>query len=214
MHKVIFFDVDGVLNVQSVTYYSHSWKVLGSDPVEPHLMARLEFIMKRVPDSIIVVTSSWGMKKLIRKLIKARFKYIDRIVDSTPRNVQPRGNQIQAWMDENKLGRYIIIEDELGLERELFPSHSLIDVNMDEGLSNKNTIDSVIALNDLTKYDGVICDLNITNYEKYYELGYRAQVGIPILDGLPYYKELYENWDTITINNKRLEMTLSKKKEV
>ena len=208
--KVLFLDIDGVLNVQSVTYYSHSWKVLGHDPIEPHLMTRLEFIMERVPDSVIVVTSSWGMKKLIRKLTKARFKYLDRIVDSTPRDVQPRANQIQAWMDENKLGRYIIIEDELGLEREVFPSHTLIDVDMDEGLSNKNTIDSVIALNDLTKYDGIVCELNMTNYKKYHNMGYRAQVGIPMLDGYIHYKELYENWNTITICNRRLEMVLSK----
>ena len=210
--KTIFLDIDGVLNIMSVTYYSHSYLIIGNDPIDTHLMMRLEFIMERIPDSVIVVTSSWKMRKLIRKLSKYRFKYLDRIVDETPRDVQPRCNQIKAWLDENDTERFIIIEDEVGCERDLFPAESIIDVDMNEGLSNKNTIDAVISLNDLEQFDGIVHELSMTTYEFYYNKGYRAQVGIPMYDGVTHYKKLYESWDTITINNKKLEMKLSKEK--
>jgi len=57
--KIIFLDIDGVLNILSDSYYSMGYDNLGNDPIERHLMVRLEFIMCRVPDARIVISSSW-----------------------------------------------------------------------------------------------------------------------------------------------------------
>ena len=213
--KVLFLDVDGVLNIMSETYYSHSYLTLGSDPIEPHLMMRLEYIMERCPDTKIVISSSWYEKQLLQKLTKVRFKYIDRIIGRTPRDVQPRGNQIKSWLSGKDIESYIVLEDEVsdvcGEKCDTIPIENVIEVNTNEGLSHKNTIDSVIALNNLKEYDRMVNVLSIASYKFYYNKGYRAQVSVPMKDGAIDYDELLNNWDTITIDNNSLRMILSKK---
>ena len=213
--KVLFLDVDGVLNIMSETYYSHSYLTLGSDPIEPHLMMRLEYIMERCPDTNIVISSTWYEKQLLQKLTKARFKYLDRIIGRTPRDTQFRGDQIKAWLSDKDIESYIVLEDEIsdvcGDKCSAIPIKNVIEVNSNEGLSHKNTIDSVVELNSLKGYGGTVDKLNIESYKFYYNKGYRAQVSIPMKDDAVDYDKLLNNWNTITIDNKNLLMILSKK---
>ena len=213
--KVLFLDMDGVLNIMSRTYYSHSYLELGSDPIEKHLMVRLEFILDRVPDARIVISSSWHEKQVMKRLTQARFKYLDRIIGRTPRDVNYRGNQIAKWLETNKVDNYIVIEDEVfdvcGSKCNVIRPEYVIKVDSNEGLSHKNTIESVVKLNNLDEYDRNIDEFTLVNYFSYYDKGYRAQVGIPEKDGKPDYDKLESDWDNIAINNKSLHMVLSKK---
>lgn len=207
--SVIFLDVDGVLNIMSTTYYSCGFTTLGSNPIEPHLMCRLEFILSRVPNAVIVVSSAWTLESLIIKLKKARFKYIDRIIDRTPRDELERGDQILAWIEKHAFrGNYVVLEDEIDdvcIRCKSIPRENVIEVDMNEGLSNKNTIDAIVILNEIHKYDDRTYIFNKTNYYKFLRLGYKAHVIIPEpID--------YSKWDKFTVNNKYLTLTMFKHK--
>ena len=214
MNKILFLDVDGVLNIMSSTYHSHSYTTLGTDPIEPHLANRLEFILERVPDLEIIVSSSWGTKQLIRKLEQMRFKYINRIVGRTPRTKQHRGEQILDWLKVNPECDYTVLEDEIadvcGDKCNIIPKDYVIEVDMDEGLSHINTIETVIRLNKLSKLDGYMCDVNSDNYFKFMDLGYRPNVAVPMTDSIEDFELFFSMWDTMSLDNDNLTMLLEK----
>ena len=213
--KIVFLDVDGVLNMMSISYYSMGWDRLGNDPIEPHLMARLEFIIERVPGIKIVVSSSWGRRSLVRKLIKSRFKYLDLIIDSTPRKEQWRGDQIKQWLDETTetVESYVVLEDEIsdvsGPICKTIPITNVIEVDMNEGLSNKNCIDAIkVLLFPLGKKQAFTATEQLTSetYDKYYNLGFRPQVG-----GTK--EELLERWSWFEVHPKSLIMHMKGNKD-
>lgn len=208
MDKVLFLDVDGVLNILSTTYYSAGHHVLGHDPIEPHLMRRLEFILDRVPGCMIVVSSSWFFKQLVSKLTKARFKYVDRIIDRTPRGEDERGDQIKEWITTNNFtGRYVVLEDEIidvCIRCTAIPRELVIEVDMNEGLSNKNTVDAVIILQNIESYDGVEFAYTQENHDMAIKLGYSPNVKLTNDDN-----ELeFSRWVKFKLINKSLTMLM------
>ena len=73
--KILFLDVDGVLNIQGTTYNSHGYDAIGNDPIKPHLMRRLETVLERVPDLKIVISS-----RIIRNMDKTIFLFLRNIL--------------------------------------------------------------------------------------------------------------------------------------
>lgn len=159
--KILFLDVDGVLNLFGDSF--RSFKRGDSNPLESIRVRRLEYILENVPGLNIVVSSSWGQDTLIEKLLKYQFKYISRIIDRTPRCIQGdfneetkryslsrtnRGEQIQAYLDEAKdrvdIERYLVIDDEIFdiVERShpRIPKEHVFEIDMNEGLSNKDSL--------------------------------------------------------------------------
>ena len=159
--KILFLDVDGVLNLFGDSF--RSFKREDSNPLELIQVQRLEYILEKVPDLNIVVSSSWSQDTLIEKLLKYRFKYISRIIGRTPRIIQGdfneetkryslfrtnRGEQIQAYLDEAKeqfiIDRYLVIDDEIFdiIERSnpKIPKEHVFEIDMHEGLSNKDSL--------------------------------------------------------------------------
>ena len=159
--KILFLDVDGVLNLFGDSF--RSFKRGDSNPLESIQVRRLEYILENVPDLNIVVSSSWDQDTLIAKLLKFRFKYISRIIGRTPRAYQDgfnentktyivkrtnRGEQIQAYLDEAKeqfcIDRYLVLDDEIFdiIERSnpKIPKEHVFEIDMHEGLSNKDSL--------------------------------------------------------------------------
>jgi len=222
--KIIFLDVDGVLNIMSSSYNSHGYDTIGMNPIEPHLMKRLEFILERVPDANIVISSSWYMKNLINELKKLKFKYVNRVIDRTPRKCMYRGIQIKEWLNRHKyITNYIVLEDEIsdvcGNNCNAIPKKYVIEVNMDDGLSHKNSIDAITKLNDLDQYAGYNATLTLKELHKFINLGYNPNVtfkdenGVDIteLKNTPYlnklkerYKKALANWRSFELDNKNL----------
>ena len=212
--KVIFLDVDGVLNIMSNSYYSCSFLNNGNDPIELHLMKRLEFILERVPDANIVISSAWGYKQLIIKLKMHRFKYIERIIDETPRGHTLRGDQIKEWLDNNQVSNYVVIEDEIsdvcGDKCSTIPINHVVEVDMNEGLSHKNTIDAIMKLNDIKEIEDKTYELTIDLYDYYFNKGYTPQVALPRINDNIDYEKMLSKWSKFTLDNKNLYMLLSK----
>lgn len=128
--KVLFLDVDGVLNsVQAVYFYHRRNKGTVKtewNPYEefcPIAISNLVGILEAVPDLKIVVSSTWrlgcvtadDLRKIFdpipladgQKLIK------DAIIDRTPAfRDGPRGNEIADWLKKNPVAQYAIVDDD------------------------------------------------------------------------------------------------------
>lgn len=176
--KILFLDVDGVLNIMSSSYYTYRY----GKKIEDHLVRRLEFILERVPDVYIVVSSSWGMKDTKIELEKHDFKYLNRIIDRTSRTKRYRGEQIYDYIiNNNNLESICVLEDEpddiCGTRCNLIDESFVVKVDMDNGLSHENCIKAIRILNKINESRH---SLNVKytdiSYETYYNKGYRPQV--------------------------------------
>jgi len=174
MKKIIFLDIDGVLNIFSPSYRSADYVNLAEDTVEPHLMKRLEYIIEKTQASI-VISSHWELSHIKTVLEQKRFKYLDKIIARTPRVTKRifldleinqdrvlnkndnntyllmRGDQIQEYLLSTDFkGNYIVLEDEIddvcGDECNVIPRNKVIEIDMNEGLSNKNAQEAINIL--------------------------------------------------------------------
>lgn len=209
--KILFLDVDGVLNIMGPSYNSHGFDCIGNDPIEPHLMRRLEFILDRVIDLRIVISSAWFEEQLKRKLKKQRFKHMNSFIGHTSRKESLRGLQILDWLnsDDYDGDNYIVIDDEVsdicGSKCDVIPLENVIEVDMNEGLSNANAIDIIIRLNDLAKYDHTEYLATMENIGTFINKGYRAHVDIN--------KVTAENnpFESFRVDNKNLLLQMKRK---
>jgi len=127
-YKILFLDIDGVLNsAQSALYHR---KAHGERMPEfelcPIATSNLQYIFEQVPDLRIVVSSTWrgwGIKRMksILSDYKIRPGYV---IDVTPwietkdgKHVK-RGIEIQTWLDRNKdmVTDFVIVDDDSDME--------------------------------------------------------------------------------------------------
>lgn len=105
--KVLFLDIDGVLNNFSSRNFGEQFS--------PKSCACLKEVMDKVPDLKIVISSAWrlhGLSYMQRVLHK---NGIDgtRVIDVTGREDGFRGHQIQCWLDRNPgVTNMVILDDE------------------------------------------------------------------------------------------------------
>ena len=100
--KIIFMDVDGVLNTLEGT-------------VNPKLVAIFRNILTNI-DAKVVLSSSWKNYEASRNIIKMS---VCDFIDCTPQvliegrdSTQRRGMEIQAWIDKHPdVEKYAIIDD-------------------------------------------------------------------------------------------------------
>jgi hypothetical protein len=137
MLKIIFLDIDGVLN-------SHKWwdseehkqwrdnipnnveDIDWSGQFDPEAVAVLIKILE-LTEAVIVVSSTWrsNMDRVIKALYKRGLKNTNLIIDKTPRSSHLsnylRGNEILEWMKDNEklIGcdyssykNYLILDDD------------------------------------------------------------------------------------------------------
>jgi len=176
--KILFLDVDGVLNIMSSSYYTYAHGI----KLEDHLIRRLEFIFERVSNLYIVISSSWRTDELMCELEKHNFKYLTKIIDRTSREKQYRGEQIYDYIVNNDLiENMCILEDEpddiCGTRCNKIDKEFVVRVNMEVGLSHTDTIKAIHILNEIDdNRDGM--DVKYTNigYDTYISKGYRPQV--------------------------------------
>lgn len=114
--KVLFLDIDGVLNSQRWAGKCKEWFRL----LDPEAVAHLRRIVDAVPDLRIVVSSAW---RIGRSLTDLRMHLsacgMDpaierRIIDRTPSlpGQRIRGQEIAAWMEySHRVTSYVIVDD-------------------------------------------------------------------------------------------------------
>ena len=156
MKKVIFLDVDGVLNIYSESYKTNSVDNDNKFPelitrMEYHLVKRLEFIID-MTDAEIVLISGWDLKSTKRVLKQNNFKHLDKLKEKLNSNDRILG--ILNYVKQNKIDKFIVLDDETDFERvlELVPKefkNSWIEIDFSEGLTNKISLYVFKLLNDL-----------------------------------------------------------------
>ena len=141
--KVIFLDIDGVLNMYGDSCRTFM-KPYGQH-IEPHLVARLNYVLENVNDLKIVISSSWrlNMKDLEKQMTEQGFKYWDYVVGKTPSG-EARGLEILAWLSDKEIEKYLVIDDEhfdiCGKKCNVIPSNRFLQTDGNEGLLNKDAL--------------------------------------------------------------------------
>jgi HAD domain in Swiss Army Knife RNA repair proteins len=132
--KLLFLDFDGVLNSAQFAHLQHrAWMKDKSnsrpyrDEFCPISCSNLLWIIERVPDLKIVISSSWRLGRSLHELktiLEDQGIPQDLVIDKTPHLVQanesvPRGFEIQKWLDDHKeldVEKFCIIDDDSDME--------------------------------------------------------------------------------------------------
>lgn len=198
--KVLFLDVDGVLNVMSDSY--RTFMKPEGHHIEYHLVDRLNYIIAKT-DAKVVISSSWksDMDDLEFQLKQEGFRYWDRVIGRTPfsgemRRVSSkqsgyRGFQIMQWLRDYPyvmdIEQYVVLEDEIsdvcGEKCSEIPFENVVAVDMNEGLSHYDTMEAIMFLNTGKRRD-------IHKKEKYFKQ-YSNRI-YQLIDEIKQIKELNE----------------------
>ena len=115
MTKVLFLDIDGVVNSRATTSFRNNLY-----PIDPH-MAFMVGKIQLDTDCEVVLSSSWrhhpdGIKAVEQSIVK--------IVDKTPMITSGvRGHEIQAWLDQHpEVTRYAILDDDSDMLKNQLPN--------------------------------------------------------------------------------------------
>lgn len=117
--KVVFLDVDGVLNNFDMI------RDYGFDYIDDDMVRRLGMVISQT-DADIVLSSYWRLNPKDRSLVDAALKKWGMFVhDRTPHMPGPRFVEISQWLGENpEADRYAIIDDDeeagVGMEASFF----------------------------------------------------------------------------------------------
>jgi len=143
--KVVFLDIDGVLNSQDFIIATHLKGILPDDKIDPEAVARLNQITDET-GAIIVISSTWRLHYLwkkniegLKKLLKEEEGITGTILDVTPdhQRYRGRGGEIQDWMDHcaQPIESFIIIDDSDDMDH-LLPR--LIRTGFQKGLQDEH----------------------------------------------------------------------------
>lgn len=137
--KILFLDVDGVLN-----HYGSKSLLAISKP-------KLRLLRRVVNESgcYIVVSSTWRKldhtrRRLIKRLGYSRLSVYDWTTVKQIKIGQKRGDEIQIWLDDHpSITNYVIVDDDSDFLPHQMPRFVKTDGNM--GLTDAN-VDAILAL--------------------------------------------------------------------
>lgn len=146
--KVIFLDIDGVLNSHQSVYYWHHKNERRSGRSRtskqylamkfcPIARSNLEELIRQVPDLKVVVSSTWRRgetAETLKKQLWTLSKLIrNAIIDVTPSLASRiRGEEIQDWLDRHpNVSNYAIIDDDRDMLESQF--HNFVHINAHNG---------------------------------------------------------------------------------
>ena len=144
-NKVLFLDVDGVLNTTS------TWDCIQEQNYVYRLSRELVDNLKQVRKDtgcLVVLSSTWRKRELAIQLLESNIGAIDAV---TPVKKGPRGNEIKAWLElVNFSGNYAILDDDGDMLLEQLPY--FIQTDPDFGLTNTLTYRVTYLLNNGSRY--------------------------------------------------------------
>jgi len=133
--RVVFLDIDGVLNTPEYTRKANNSEVM--DPVTVAILRRLVETTK----AAIVISSSWrhgaNWKKHIQRVFSQSGWDNPPIIDRTPKLSGGRGREIAAWLTEHQAMSFIIVDD---IVWDLLPEQAehIIECDKNVGFTEQN----------------------------------------------------------------------------
>jgi hypothetical protein len=150
MSKLLFLDVDGVLN--SYGWFERRIDILGgghdrkTHDIDPAAVGLLNQLIDRT-DALVVISSTWrmfGHHQCASYL--ARRGFFGRVLDVTPQMGGPRGAEIQWWLDHCPAHRrpdsFVILDDDSDM---VHLSNRLVQTKMETGLTPAD-VDAAVAM--------------------------------------------------------------------
>lgn len=136
--KIIFLDIDGVLN--SITSMVTNKNATNPNGLSKEAIGLLRLIVKHTRAKI-VISSSWkvfGNKDWFCGLFEAYGWHLPPIIDITPSmsNNRIRGDEIDEWLSYNKCDKYICIDD----DSDFHIHQKLVNINGVVGLTLKDAL--------------------------------------------------------------------------
>lgn len=124
MSKILFLDIDGVVNSQSTTNFKDLYPL---DPYMAFLVGRIQLNT----DCQVVLSSSWrhhpdGVAVVEKRIVK--------LLDKTPHlgGEACRGDEVKAWLAEHpEVTRYAILDD----DSDFYPDQPLFKTTFKDGLT-------------------------------------------------------------------------------
>ena len=138
--KVLFLDIDGVLNINS--------KFQEANQLYRPAIVNLEYLLKKEPELKIVISSSWRHKGIdqVRNMLKENGINPNKIIDVTGNEQSKderdhRGYQVECWLKRHpEVKKFAILDD----HTDFVPlKHKLVKTNTYEGLT-ENKVEKVI----------------------------------------------------------------------
>lgn len=149
--KILFLDVDGILNSDDYAIYRYETKKFDTDQfIDERPVAFLNYIIGQT-QAKIVLSSSWraNFNETNERLIKAGCKY--ELFDKTPYlKSRHRGSEIQAWIDKYEkehepLESYVILDDDNDMLDE--QRNNFVRCNFIHGLTSHDCYKAIEILN-------------------------------------------------------------------
>jgi len=135
--RVIFLDVDGVLNTQDIIHNADRSKHWSETHLDPERIALLDQIVERT-GAVCVLSSSWRILVPVddfEQLLAAR-GFRGRIIDRTG-SCGNRGNEIRDWLLEHpEVERFAVLDDD-SQDMEAVKDH-LVLTSFERGLEPKH----------------------------------------------------------------------------
>ncbi len=116
--KVLFLDIDGVVNSEETLKKVGNGGILGIDPYLAFLVGRITLT---TPDLKVVLSSSWRHFDKGRKQVEQN---VVAIYDETPKlRGVVRGQEIKMWLDAHpEVEKYAILDDDIDFLEEQLPN--------------------------------------------------------------------------------------------
>lgn len=150
--KIIFLDVDGVLN--NINYTKKCYKKNGKKsmsmyctPFDPKCLKNLAKIVKKT-GAKIVLSSTWRIYKSHIYVLEARLaEYGLRIYDKTDNINMIRGVEIKEWLKSHRdIENYVVIDDEEYNLSNFIDNKHLVIVDSNYGLTFGDRIRAINKL--------------------------------------------------------------------
>lgn len=116
--RVLFLDFDGVLNSEaSFRMEVRKGNEHVSDSLSEVACSNLQYVLEKVPDLRIVISSTWRLlhdMAFLRKLLTSYNVDADRVIGKTPATMsRHRGREIGLWLeDSDPIDSLVIIDDD------------------------------------------------------------------------------------------------------
>lgn len=140
--RVIFLDIDGVLNSVSSFIYNNRLNLLGLSDILTHqslcpiACSNLQYILEEVPDLKVVITSTWRKYHSLdelRNMFSKNTISSEKVIDATPAVSRYRGEEIESFLNIHpEVTEFVILDDDTDMKPY---RHRLVKTDSRNGLT-------------------------------------------------------------------------------